>query len=733
MRVPRLGERRRPLESMFRSFTSSMRSWKVFLCFIILTLLLRQFQFSRQVDSFYFKTLTYSDAPRPRILTETNSTTTAPERIQTDTVGDINFSFGELWKASVRIELMNEERKRLTNTRSKGKKALKTVEKNFRRLHSRLDEVDPSEIDDTSNWHKVTPEGYKETLEKARSSMEEMVDKVYLDCIMWLLPHDSITALEFETDEWDTRKLKKNPEAGPLIRFQCGDENGGELQEKPCRSANLCLVKSDPLEWAIYYSDSSNAHNTSDIDIESGNIQVSSQYNHTDIRRRFSTSQDDPTRTSRSAILTMVDTVHYLRSGKMTGRKKLGPVFFIWECFLNKASYALRTNRDLYIWIGGFEGDDVSGETTPILHQRNTDTLSRTFGANCKPEIEEKNVVHYYKPIAFGALFRKLRSLDTKGDDKKVWFVDADIYFNKEAFPSGDAHYEPLSLDDYFHLSPQASLLGSQNPSGKEDNILINGGLLGLKGSAIEPLDPLDDWVINLSALWWYCRCGERDQIALWLLLFATWSAESGAADFAYPTVVFENYMFAWFGVIPQAQVLLPKLQKSWSQETKGGSSNLNPTWPTLPTDANLFDGGKGFLDTSNSTVGGTYTYPLELPHVLLLPLDPFELPSESPSSQLAPLAQSHFNISIIRKNQIEKESLLTHTKNVRDVCYNFKCWPYLIREDPTDPRIIKYDKQKKKKQKELEKQLKEKKEKESEEINDEEDDKKDEANEMES
>ena len=718
MRAARVRKIQGLQELLIRCVRYSTRFWKFFLVPVLVTLLLRQFQLSRQVDSFYSEPLEFDYGPPPIVGTPKRRANTTGFVDPLSTVYDFNFTtIGERWREGVRMELMKEERKRMHNINPKSKKAA-DIRMNFQRLNKRLDDVETSEIDDPSQWHKVSPEGYKETLVKARSSMDEMVDKVYMDCVMWLLPHPSITAMEFEIDDRDITKLKKNPKTGPLIRFQCGGENqaDGVLQDKPCRSANLCLVKSDPLAWASYYSNPSKIHNTSHIN-RSRNT-VSSHYNHTNLQRQFATPKDVSNGPSKSAILTMVDTVHYLRSGKVIGRKIYGKSYFIWECFLNKASYAIRTNRDFYIWIGGFEGDagdaDSNSTTNSVLHQRNTEILWRTFGANCKPEIEDKNVVHYYKPIAFGALFRKLRSQRTGGDDQKVWFVDADIFFNGVAFPGRvESGHPPLSLDDYFDISPQASLLGSQNPSGFDNNILINGGLLGLKGSSIEPSDPLDDWVNNLSALWWYCRCGERDQIALWLLLFATWSAESSTnREFAYPGLVFENYLFSWYGVFPLAQTMLPQLQKSWINETQGsGSLTSKSTWSMTPTNARLFDGGKGFTTFSDYFLGGAYTYPLELPHVLLLPLDSFALPPNSKDKKgfdpkhFSP-TRFDFFVSIIRKNQ-NKKSLLTHTKNVRDVCYKFKCWPYLIREDPTNKILLQEEK---KKRNEIKKKMTEKK-----------------------
>ena len=323
------------------------------------------------------------------------------------------------------------------------------------------------------------------------------------------------------------------------------------------------------------------------------------------------------------------------------------------------------------------------------------------------------------------------------------------MLFNDEAFPKHEdeeddeggivSSQQLQSLDDYFDLSKQASLLGSQNPSGKQENILLNGGLLGLRrrlsrtmnlddgdnnnNNAMGTADG-DDWVIDFSALWWFCRCGERDQIALWLVLFATWSSESyipaaasslasdigfdaGAAassssQFYYPGVLFENYLFAWHGVIPHARHFLPKLRQTWINDTtttadspaawSSSSSSMveHHNWKAnAPLDsAAMFDGGgsDGFL---NSTYGAPLTYPLELPHVLLLPLDPFALPSQKPNpyvsawTRTARRGRTNFTFGIVKKAQPEKKALLTHNKNTYDACYNFGCWPFLIREDP--------------------------------------------------
>ena len=710
---------------------SSTCFWKLFMGFVFVTMLVRQYQFSNEIVSYESKVFgvgetrstvvainrnpgtkantAVNEALGTRIasagipdlsLTKTKTTEEPEQRLSQNQTQQQHYhqhpltnyssspnllNFGKRWKNDLRKKLREQERIRGRRTKPKSKKRAQ-IHEDFNRLNTRLEEINTSQqIDDPNYWHSVTPQNYQETLKNARSSMDEMVDQVYTDCILWLVPPKGITAMEVELDDRNATSDEKNSLAGPELRFQCGSNSrSNDLQYEPCDSANLCKVRSDPRLWRKYYSSASTTEKTT------------SHYNHTGLEERLMPSESSKTDSSSShasALLTMVDTVQYLRYGKSitsTGKEQI----FIWECFLNKASYALRTNRDFYIWIGEFEEDEKSSNSKSILHQRNTETISRTFGANCNPESKTKNVVHYYKPIAFGTFFQKivLQREASSAEDPRAWFVDADIYFNREAFPSTNTESPErvMSLDDYFDISPQASLLGSQNPSGKSENILINGGLLGLRNRSNK--DNNDDWVLDFSALWWYCRCGERDQIALWLLLFATWSAESSLGSgpqFSYPGVAFENYFFAWFAVIPHARTFLPSLQQAWAKDTAPPMSNPADSvssWTTVPTNASLFNGGDGFL---KSPRGGVFTFPLELPHVLLLPLDPFVLPPQSlkPESSSVHTYEVHsrrsdFHLGIVLKEQPGKKALLTHNKNMRDACYDFRCWPFLIRED---------------------------------------------------
>ena len=584
-------------------------------------------------------------------------------------------NLGTRWKNLVRKKLKQREQE--LRHSSRGPRRERIVE-NFQRLRSRLEEISPDDqIDDPSKWHTVTPDSYQETVNKARASLDEMVSKVNTDCVLWLEPPSFTTV---------ARINKNGSHPGPELKFECTvdassktEEHVLVLQDKPCDSANLCLVKTDLGLWEDYYSE--------------GGIR-NSQRNFSEIKQQQSNSD-----TTASSLLTMVDSIEYLRNGQQ-GTNKKGQ-HYIWRCFLNKASYAMRTNRNFYIWIGALDNDQK-------LHHRETETVARTFGTNCNPESVNENTIHYYKPIAFGALFSLLDKYNNNnkqqkeglGEERRVWFVDADIFFNGEAFLGSHDDDDILSLDDYFDISPQASLLGSQNPSGKDENILINGGLLGLRSKSSKSNE--SDWILDFSALWWYCRCGERDQIALWLLLFATWSAESTSSDttttidnrsslFSYPGVIFESYLFAWYGVIPHARRFLPQLQQSWmnysaaaaAATTPTASSSTSSSWRTAPTNATLFDGGHGFL---KSSLGGAFTYPLELPHVLLLPLDPFVLPpSQSSTPTHHHRRRNDFYLGIVKKNQREKKSLLTHSKNMYNMCYNSKCWPFSIPEGPIE------------------------------------------------
>ena len=731
---------------------------------------------------------------------------------QDEEAGNTNVSvntnkYGERWKVLVRKKLIEQELSRRRQIKKKNgsssssgsastkstmmkKKKQETIQQlklNFKRLHQRLHQINVTkDIDTVSNWHTVTPTLYQTLQRQAKQQIKAIVSSSSYstsDCILWLQPPSLtvLTAITVERDDLNHSILPKDKirHAGPVIKFQCGSasDSSNRLQDEPCNMSggNLCIVQTNLVLWNEYYHNDDNAKDSTPYEDEER-----SRYNYAQLyesilmtgeRRRNNNN-------NKSVLLSLVDTIDYLKNN---GHR------YIWESFLNKASYALRTGHALYLWIGTFSDDadninninnddnvnvnstsssndrtdinnDNDNNTTinnNILHRREIETVSKSFGTRCAPEMEHTNTINYYKPIAFYALFQHLEQLPSSSlsstsdnddddddddniinDEHRIWFLDADMYFNEEAFPSiiadtvaaaninntnSNSDNEALqSLDDYFDLSSTASLFGSQNPSGKNKNILLNGGLLGMRrrlsssqqqhssSSSIDDDDD-DDWILDFAALWWYCRCGERDQIALWLLLFATWSYEScknnknnitattatgttftpytntttsihtttttASSIFSYPSVIFESYWSAWYGVMPHVRsVLIPTFIR---QQRLSSSSSFN--------------GGMEFMKSSHGD--RRFTYPLELPHVLILPLDPFDVSADHRQQHGVDGdvrerggITTNFTIGIVKKDQSDKKALLSHFKDMYNTCYNFKCYPYLIRSEPIPP-----------------------------------------------
>jgi hypothetical protein len=270
------------------------------------------------------------------------------------------------------------------------------------------------------------------------------------------------------------------------IKFRCH----GKLQDEPCNSgANLCLVT--PHHSITANVDS--VHNTNDM------------YNQ-----------------NKTALLMLVDGLDYLLYNEKGD--------FPWKSFLNKAAYAYQSQRPLFIWLGRLHDEKNS------LHIRNNEAIYDAFGAACDPGHHvpsDQNTLHYYKAIAVAALFHKQRVVPNVNS---AFFLDADMSFSDEAFEriasinNTNVANNVFGPEDYLEISAQASLLGAQNTAGQ---IVMNSGAMVLRNTA---------WSHDFSALWWFSRCGHKDQRGLWLVLFATWSAITGSDDahmnrkqFAYP------------------------------------------------------------------------------------------------------------------------------------------------------------------------------------------------------
>jgi hypothetical protein len=234
-----------------------------------------------------------------------------------------------------------------------------------------------------------------------------------------------------------------------LVHFECKKQ----MKNEPCTAnANLCLVV---------------LANSKD-----GNYQFSA---------------------SKTALLMLVDSMDYLLSKND----------FAWKSFLNKAAYAYQSKRPFFMWIGHL------GDEKNVLHGRENEAVYDAFGAACDPDFRPKqNSLHYYKSIAIAALFRKQTLVPSF---PTAFFLDADISFSDEAFlrmprsfKNESYNSDTFGPEDYFEISPQASLWGSQNTNGY---IVMNGGLLGLRNTT---------WTHDFSALWWFTRCGHKDQRGEW-------------------------------------------------------------------------------------------------------------------------------------------------------------------------------------------------------------------------
>lgn len=328
--------------------------------------------------------------------------------------------------------------------------------------------------DDPSTWTRVKVPDYANLVQKAQAAIRPLVEEVYKECELVLLPPPNKEATESKSSSF------------PHIQFRCyqngnSNQQTAHLQDAPCSDVNLCRVVFDDLLWnftrdpppAWFQQDNSNNHHR----------------------------QDDRNKT---VLLAMMDSTTYLQTD------------WVMAAFLNKVSYAYMTNRDFYLFVGNPTNQEE-------LNRRNVDTVASAFGeCFCRNNDDSDattytNSMHYYKPIAFEALFGRV------GKDivHNILYLDADVWFNLEAFErisigthqhdgavdhAGDVadtidQPPPIALEDYFALVPNSSMMGSQNPSAKVKNILMNGGLMFLRRS---------EFSHTFSYLWWYLRCGNE-------------------------------------------------------------------------------------------------------------------------------------------------------------------------------------------------------------------------------
>lgn len=353
----------------------------------------------------------------------------------------------------------------------------------------------------------------------------------------------------------------------------------------------------------------------------------------------------------------MVNTVEYLTSEDS------------WDSFLNKVTYSEKSGRALFVWIGDLDSE--------ILNARETSLVEKYLGATCDTTNEFKglaefhgNTMNYYKSVAFLVFFWKQTKIVGR-ETNTVLYIDSDAWFSDEAF----AKIDSLGPEDYFQLSPHASLFGNQNKVGGK-KIVMNGGLLGMRNTT---------WVHNWSALWWFTRCGRRDQRGLWLTLFADWSASTERKlanskedetkyHFGYDPAIFTSYREARKFALGQLRRNVKGIQQTYFDD---------PTY-TLPH--TLYDGG----NFSNSSL---VMAPLELPNVMILPTGAFHYDPDVPWASTAGMngwRPPKIDLIALRSDFDERRpSLVCHTKvglteasghcSGDKICTMGKCQPWVL------------------------------------------------------
>ena len=443
-----------------------------------------------------------------------------------------------------------------------------------------------------STFNTVDREIYEHVVEKAQVSVKSVIEDVYTDCEIYILP--------------STVEVGK-PSENPMVQFKCLDDSNATLRDDVCHKVNMCKVVLDEDAWGILPTDST-------------------------------TGQD--IKTKKSTLLMMVDSAETLM---------LADNF---NSFINKASYAYRSDRPFYVWIGNPDEKE--------LNRREVETLEPAFGFSCAVSTIQ-NSMGYYKPLAFLVLFEMLASSPQKSDS--IFYLDADSSFNRAAFELiGDDELNGIGPESYFGLSPQASLVATTNENGRS---LMNSGAMILRDTR---------WAREFSSLWWYGRCGSQDQLSLWLTLYATWSAwTEGQKQFAYPGEIFFDYATAKNKLFMHFRKYVHSLQASWEDivELRQKEQNEDDYMFPVPKNTELYNGG-------SYSLGPKLSAPMELPHVVILPpAQPVSYQRIEVSPGDATAAFDVQKVDLLKLKGNSQSSLVKDSKDSNS-CSEDRCWPYV-------------------------------------------------------
>jgi hypothetical protein len=131
--------------------------------------------------------------------------------------------------------------------------------------------------------------------------------------------------------------------------------------------------------------------------------------------------------------------------------------------------------------------------------------------------------------------------------------------------------------------------------------------------------------------------------------------------------VLFLSYDIGFGEALPHLRKNFRQLQKTWKlivdDRINSPKHNSGLEVPT-PTNSSNFDGGKW---------NQRLKYPLELPHVLLLPLTSYE---HSRPSDGRLLDLPGFKTDVVDR---KRQSFVIHSKKSEGACTNNKCWPFVV------------------------------------------------------
>jgi hypothetical protein len=489
-----------------------------------------------------------------------------------------------------------------------------------------------------STFTTVDRDAYQQLVEKAHVSMQSLVEDVYTDCELYILP-------DLQNENVDKEWIEK-----PRVQFKCLGIDDPVFQDDLCHTANMCRVVLDKEAWK------------EELSLVSSNMNISS----------------DNDNSKKSALLMMFDGIDYMMES------------VIFKATINKAAYAYRSNRPLYVWIGNLDQTE--------LNKRENESLEPAFGTKCAEQHVE-NSMHYYKPIAFLVLFDILSS--SSPSSESILYLDADTDFTPTAFKRiGNENFNgtsnesdslaPMGPESYLDISPQASLVGTQNTAGK---ILMNSGIIILRDTR---------WSKDFLAMWWYGRCGPKDQLAMWLVLYATfsaWTTMSGdnplvgtqdesdvPTQFAYPPQVFYDYSAAsnklfmhfrryGYGLQATWEAVVERRRKEQSEKGIETDDDENYYYP-IPSNTKLFNGGGGEIKPKLSA-------PIELPHVLILsPVKNISFNKtieDTVKDTVKDGTSSTVQVDLpkLKSSDNDNHSFVHHSKSLQS-CSDGRCWPYI-------------------------------------------------------